>query len=131
MNEFENQLAKQPLKCVPPNWRAQILTEARTQATRDLPAPRFEPLSWLRELLWPCPQAWGALAAVWIVIAAVQLTTPGAARLQGGEVAKSHGLSISEQQRELARLLDANSEKKDPPSADRPRGARPVDYTFV
>ncbi|HOR73169.1 MAG TPA: hypothetical protein PLY00_18085 [Verrucomicrobiota bacterium] len=31
-------------------------------------------LRW-RELLWPCPQAWAGLAAVWLVILTVNLTT--------------------------------------------------------
>jgi hypothetical protein len=129
MNEFEKQLASRPPKSVPAEWRAQILKEAR--AASGAPVPSAFPLSWLRELLWPNPQAWGALAAIWIVMAAFQFMTPGTAPAGGGAVAKIPVPSFTEQRRELARLLDAASGKKDRPPADRPRGARPVDYTFV
>jgi hypothetical protein len=131
MNEFEKQLASQPLKSVPTEWRAQILREVRAQASRDVPTTSSQPLSWLRELFWPCPQAWGALAAVWIVIAAFQSITPGAASVQGGEVAKGQVTSVSEQRRELANLLDAVPGKPDRSPADRPRSARMVPQLFV
>jgi len=133
MNKFEKQLAGRPLKSVPAEWRAQVLTEARARARAagDVPASGSQAWSWLRELFWPNPQAWGALAALWIVIAAFQFITPGTAPLAGGEVAKSSLISVVEQRRELARLIEATSAKKDLPPADRPRGARPVDYAFV
>jgi len=131
MNEFEKQLASQALKSVSAHWRAEILRDARAQATTDVPASSSRPLWWLRELLWPCPQAWGALAAIWIVIAAFQFTSPGAVPGIIGEGAKSHVTSILEQRRELTRLLDGTSGKNDQPSADRPRAARPVDFAFV
>lgn len=130
MNEFEKQLAEQPLKSVPTEWRTQILKEARAQATRDVPARAAQPWSWLRELFWPCPQAWAALAAVWMVMAVFQFMTP-ASSVSGGEVAGNSVTSVSEQRRELARLLDATAGQKEQPPADRPRGARPVDYIFV
>ena len=129
MNEFEKQLVNRPLKSVPAEWQAQILKEAR--AASGAPVPSALPLSWLRELLWPNPQAWGALAAIWIAMAAFQFMTPGTPPAGGGAIAKNPVPSITEQRRELARLLEAASGKQDQPPADRPRGARPVDYAFV
>jgi hypothetical protein len=131
MNEFEKQLANQPLKSVPTEWRAQILKKARAQATGDVRATESRPLSWLRELLWPCPQAWGALAAVWIVIAAFKFITPGAAPAMNVEMAKAPVTSVSEQRRELANLLDTTSDKSHRSPADRPRSARFVPQSFV
>ena len=131
MNEFEKQLANQPLKSVPPEWRRQILNAARAQATREVPASAAQPLTWLRELLWPNPRAWGALAAVWIVIAAFRFTTPGAATASVGNVAKSRIISVSEQRRELANLLDPASDKSSRSPADRPRSSRFVPQSVV
>jgi len=131
MNEFEKQLAGQPRKSVPTEWRAQILKEARAQATRDVPATESRPLSWLRELLWPCPQAWGALAAVWIVIAAFRFITPGAVPAMNVEMAKAPVTSVPEQRRELANLLDTTPGKSSRSPADRPRSARFVPQSFV
>jgi len=42
----------------------------RPSATRESPR-----LPWWRELLWPSPQAWAGLAAVWIVILAASFAT--------------------------------------------------------
>ena len=128
MNEFEKQLASQPLKSVPPEWRGQILREARAQVSRDVPASHSR--SWLRELFWPAPQAWGALAAVWIVIAVFRFTTPGAATANSGMVAKNRVISVSEQRRELANLLDA-ADKSSRSPADRPRSSRVVPQPFA
>lgn len=59
MNDFENDLKRQPLRRVPAAWRAQVLRAAEMQAP-----PRW---SWM-ELLWPSPKAWGGLAAAWVLI---------------------------------------------------------------
>ena len=130
MNEFENQLARQPLKSVPTEWRAQILRDARAQMSQDVSDSGSRSLSWLRELFWPCPRAWGALAAVWIVIAVFKITTPGAATANAGEVAKNQVISVSEQRRELANLLEA-ADKSSRSPADRPRSARVVPQSFA
>lgn len=66
MDEFEQRLSRQSLRQMPADWRAGILASA----TR--PAPRASLLSTLHSqlcaLLWPCPQAWAGLAAIWIFI---------------------------------------------------------------
>ena len=131
MNDFEKQLASQPLKSVPTEWRAQILKEAGVRAARDVPASAAQPLSWLRELFWPNPQAWGALAAVWFVIAAFKFTTPGVVPAMNVEMAKAPITSVPEQRRELANLLDATPDKSHRSPADRPRSARFVPQSFV
>ena len=131
MNEFEKQLANQPLKSVPREWRAQVLTEARARGPRDVPVSAAQPLLWLRELFWPNPQAWGALAAVWIVIAAFKFITPGAAPAMNVEIAKAPVTSVPEQRRALANLLDATPDKSNRSPADRPRSARFVPRSFV
>ena len=86
MNEhdpFEQRLRRQPLRQIPAAWREEILSQARAAAggnrrtapVRGLPFVAAVQLR-LRELLWPCPQAWAGLAAVWVVILAANFATP-------------------------------------------------------
>ena len=71
MNDFERKLHDVPLRTPPCEWRAEILAA--------LPANHSAALNW-REWLWPPPAAWVALAAVWLVIFAVDaVTTPASA----------------------------------------------------
>ena len=76
MDDFEQKLGRQSLRQVPAEWREEILAVA-SFASR--PAPRVSFLSTfnlqLSTLLWPNPQAWAGLAAVWILIFAVNLST--------------------------------------------------------
>jgi hypothetical protein len=131
MKELEKKMASQPQKTVPTEWRAQILKKATAQQTRDVPATESRPLGWLREVLWPYPQAWGALAAVWIVIAAFKFSTPNSTTANAGEIAKNQTISVSEQRRELAHLLDATPDKSSRSPANRPRSARVIPQSFV
>ena len=61
---FEHRLSRQPLRPVPAAWRDEILSPSPIS---QLPSPA----PWWRECLWPCPQAWAALAAVWVLLLAV------------------------------------------------------------
>jgi hypothetical protein len=62
MNDFERKLRETPFRAPPPAWRAEILA---AQSASE--APRR---GW-REHLWPPLPAWGALAAVWLFILAL------------------------------------------------------------
>ena len=68
-SEFEDHLRRQPLKPLPPHWRQQILRSCQS-APKTSAAQGVERL---RELFWPHPRAWGALAVVWIVILTINL----------------------------------------------------------
>ena len=73
-DDFERQLQRQSFRSAPVEWRAEIVAAA-TAATRP-PGSRsiFSRLNaGLSALLWPCPQAWAGLAAVWVVILVVDL----------------------------------------------------------
>jgi hypothetical protein len=72
-DDFEAQLARQPLRLPPVEWRQQILRAARIP--RPAP-PCREPICWWRQLLWPSPLAWGAVAALWVATVTIHLTTP-------------------------------------------------------
>lgn len=59
--DFEERLRQQPIRSVPAGWRKDILAAATQQ-----PSATFG--LWLRQLFWPHPTAWAALAAAWMLI---------------------------------------------------------------
>jgi hypothetical protein len=71
MNEFERKLRQQPFRQPPPELRAAIF--AGITATIVLPPSGH--WTW-RHWLWPSPQAWGALAALWILYALLSQNEP-------------------------------------------------------
>jgi hypothetical protein len=79
-DDFESRLQRQPLRPVPPAWRAEILAAAReAQPVHHVSRqPHQSFLSTLNQqlatLLWPHPKAWAGLAAVWIFILAVNFS---------------------------------------------------------
>ncbi len=79
MNEFEQLLRKQPLRAIPPEWRTEILATKRTtsRSKRVTPfhgAASTDSVAWWRQWLGPSPAAWAGLAAVWLVILAVNFS---------------------------------------------------------
>jgi hypothetical protein len=74
MDQFERRVSRQPLRQVPSEWRAEILSAAHdAQAPRDSSPAAHRSLAskisdQLSALLWPHPKAWAGLAAVWILI---------------------------------------------------------------
>lgn len=72
--QFEQRLSRQPVKEVPPAWRAEIL--AASQMAR---VERHSFLSTINQrlaaILWPHPKAWAGLAAVWVCIIGLNLST--------------------------------------------------------
>jgi len=110
-DEFESRLQRTPLKQIPGEWRDEILAAAFTVAVdidrriTPIRAPAFT-ATWprhLRELFWPHPIAWSALAAIWLMIAVAQfaIREPAPATTPV-YVAKSPGApTVMELQREL------------------------------
>lgn len=80
-DDFESRLQRQPLRQMPPAWRREILAAAR-EAQMPAHASRITHHAWLStlnshlaSLFWPHPKAWAGLAAVWLCIFAVNLST--------------------------------------------------------
>ena len=78
MNEFEQKISRQSLKQIPGEWRAEILANCRgpkveNRAQEQFGASTF--VSRLSTIFWPNPGAWAGLAAVWIAILALNLST--------------------------------------------------------
>ena len=107
--DFEQKLQRQPLRRVPAEWRREILSVAE-RASRT--APRASFLSTLNTqlstLLWPHPAAWAGLAAVWILIFAVDFsirdTTPVMAE-KSAPLSPETLAELKQQQRMLAELI--------------------------
>jgi hypothetical protein len=87
--QFEQRLSRQPLKEIPSVWRAEILSAALdVGAARSGDSeerrhkilldggflPKAATPAWFKNLLWPHPVAWAGLAAVWILIFAVDFS---------------------------------------------------------
>ena len=128
-DDFEQQLQRRPLRTVPDEWRAEIL-----EASRAAASPRPSTLdsrrdSWWRELLWPCPQAWAGLAAVWVVLLAVNMTTREGSLGTAMAAAPSPAtiMALREQRELLSKLISTPpGEVAEPPrnSTPRPRSER-------
>ena len=108
MDDFEKRLKRQSMRPMPGEWRGEILGAAR-RAGGDRPSTVTpQATSWWRGLLWPCPQAWAGLAAVWGVILLLNLASRDPV-----QVAKSSNtvpaqellIALGEHRRLLAELI--------------------------
>jgi len=128
--QFEKRLQRQPLREVPPAWREEILSAAleaessRRPSPARIAAPKQSKGGW-RELFWPHPTAWGALAAIWLVIFGLHF----ASRETPTNNLARHSAPPSREMRELlreqGRLFAELVGPVEKPDADRPRRAAP------
>jgi hypothetical protein len=125
-NKFEHRLQRQPLRKIPAEWRGEILDAARRAQQPSTFSP--QPASWWRELLWPCPQAWAGLAAVWVLILALNSVTrepTPAARFQNPTRVPEVLIALREHRRLLAELTGSPTAAEQPkPFEPRPRSER-------
>jgi hypothetical protein len=137
-DDFEKQLQRQPLRQMPGEWRDEILSTAQ-QASSPQPASRVThhasrithhlPPSpsllstihhQLSTLLWPHPTAWAGLAAVWVVILGINLTTRDASTVvakHAAPVSPQVFMAFQEQERLLSELIGP----RESPAAERPK----------
>jgi hypothetical protein len=76
MDNFEQKIQRRPLRQVPAEWRGEILAAATScHSSRVIRHSFLSTLNaQLSTLLWPHPKAWAGLAAVWILIFAVNFS---------------------------------------------------------
>jgi len=128
-DDFESRLQRQPLRPIPPEWRAEILAAARAAQVpyHSSPVTRHPQPSWpysilysLSSLLWPHPKAWAGLAAVWIFILAVNFSIRDSAPRRAEKSAPTTPevlVELRQQQRLFAELVGPRESR----DADRPR----------
>ncbi|MDD5138704.1 MAG: hypothetical protein PHY43_00410 [Verrucomicrobiales bacterium] len=127
--QFERRLSRQPLRQVPPEWRAEILAATREAGTArcavhgrrsaaSLPVWLSTLNHQLSTVFWPHPKAWAGLATVWIFIFAVNFS----ARDTSPRVAEKSAppspeviVELKKQQRLFAELVGS----REPLDADR------------
>lgn len=111
MNEheqFEKRLRRQPLRTAPPAWREEILSAVREVETsrRPLPTTRHSYFLNLNQkisaLLRPDRRAWAGLAAVWVVICAMNFMS----RNDTASTAARHVAPPTPQLREMLRAQE-------------------------
>ena len=119
--QLESRLSRQPLREIPAAWRTEVLAAARSTAR---PTPRAPLLATFHQqlatLLWPHPQAWAGLAAVWVFILAVNCSlrepTPRMAE-KSAPPSPAMMVQLRKQQLMLAELIG----RRETQDADRPR----------
>jgi hypothetical protein len=129
-DDFEKQLAGTPLRAVPQEWRGEILSAVQRNRAGILAASPSAG-SWWRQLLWPCPQAWAGLSAVWLVICGLHLVAGAEPRAAVQVTATSNSPELrallAEQHQLFTELLPlpatAPTRRSHEP-ADRPRSQR-------
>jgi hypothetical protein len=113
-SDFEKRLQQQTMRKVPSPWRQEILGAAHAAAHSDH-VSRVTHHSFisalnhqLAPLLWPCPQAWVALAAVWVVIFAANFSLRDRAEVVVQKVAppsREVVVALRQQRQLLAELI--------------------------
>ncbi|MGH9594236.1 MAG: hypothetical protein ACRD5L_14185 [Bryobacteraceae bacterium] len=127
-DQFEQRLRRQPLREIPSAWRGEILAAAganrRNEPARELTLAALLKLR-LRELLWPAPQAWAALAAIWLVLLGASLgsyESSSATEARRFTPLSPEVRQLLKQQEQLLAELVGPSEKS---VADRPKSFAP------
>ena len=127
-SEFEKKLRRLPVKEIPGDWRAEILSAART--ARSVPhASLVTHHGWLSTLnsqlstfFWPHPKAWAGLAAVWVGIVALNFSTRDKSVMVVKKISPPSAeviVELRKQQKLYAELMGVN----EPREADRPKDA--------
>ena len=142
-DDFENQLQRHPIRPAPAEWRAEILATAKAaapptqHATRNPPSLLSTFNHHLSTILWPCPQAWAGLAAVWLLILIVNYSTEGKSQMMAKKTSPPSPeivMALKEQHRLMAKLIEPFDQPLAEPSKPfipRPRSESQSIITFV
>jgi hypothetical protein len=128
-DQFEQRLRRQPVKPIPSAWREEILSAARAAGSRPSTLdPRPSVLSTishqLSTLLWPHPKAWAGLAAVWLVIFAVNFATADKTTVTAGNIPPASADTLKGLRHQEQLLAELN-DQPEPREAERPKVVPP------
>ncbi len=135
-DDFERRLARQPLRTPPPEWRGEILRNARAAISPVKEREMTPASSWWRQLLWPCPQAWVGLAAAWAIVAGLNWLAQDETAPPSDRVAQTSAevrIVLAEQRRLWKELLGEVPPSREPalPAEDGPRSWRSLNRAFI
>ncbi len=77
---LESELRRRPIRQIPPEWRSEILQAAVAPEKKSEPAVTSNQSgmpAWVGEWvawLWPKPVAWAGLAAIWVLLAGLNVS---------------------------------------------------------
>jgi hypothetical protein len=97
-DDFEKLLSDVRLNAPPAAWRSEIVGAALSAAGEERRSQ-----AWWREWLWPCPQAWAGMAALWLIMVGFQFGSDGSNRSTGSDAG---GLQASGSITAIAVLMD-------------------------
>ena len=123
MNEFEKKLQQQQVKAIPGEWRDDILRHAN--ASVPAKGSFFVALNeQVTALLWPHPKVWTGLAAVWVLIFAVNLATnsDSSSPVRQTPELSANWKTLQDQERMVTQLIEP---KKPTPPAEPPKRVAP------
>jgi len=136
---WERRLAAQPLRGAPSAWRSAILAKAGT-ATQVTPKPardRSVRSGWFERWLREYPVTWGALAALWLVVAglnSVDRWLNGPPVVSARSISTAQWAEIQNQRKELGELAGIelraplrpapSTSREETPAVLRPRSHR-------
>ncbi|HEY5231973.1 MAG TPA: hypothetical protein VIK35_00365 [Verrucomicrobiae bacterium] len=129
MDDFEKQIQRQPLRHIPGEWRAEILSA--TDGAKISRHPSLVTRHWLSTLnhqlstiFWPHPKAWAGLAAAWIFIFAVNFSMRDKSPVVAEKVSPPSQEMIAELKKEhrmYAEMIGANQTREAEPAKFFPR----------
>jgi hypothetical protein len=128
-DDFEKQLERLPLPSPPAAWREDILATARANIRPSGAADKICLLTSWRAVLARIPLAWGAVAAIWLMIIGVNswLSGPSVASPSGGfAAAPANSPTVWNLQRtEMSLLADHLNVTLEPPQRRPERAPAP------
>ncbi|MEN9575333.1 MAG: hypothetical protein RL514_3188 [Verrucomicrobiota bacterium] len=145
-DSFEQRLSRQPLRPVPAEWRDAVLARAGDLQSRSLFAAMAsdgEYKSPAHASLWerlfgPNPLAWAGLAAVWVLLFAVNRSGSESATSSASRASQQSETAVAEivreRRREMAELLNLDEPRATLPARDAlppKRSQRREDFAVV
>jgi hypothetical protein len=140
-DDFEQKLQRQALRPIPTGWRAEILAaagrESKVESREQVARWPSTVITRLQALLWPNPQAWAGLTAVWILILAVDFSMRDQSPVMAEKTAPSSPeviVELKQQQRLLAELMgprDLSDADRSKALAPRPRSELDIEILMT